>query len=121
MCAPDKRHKSVFSRLPNFFLRCLGCRPTRIRSPRTPLVRGVGEGAVCRMLAASFEAGSGRFLTSSQVLLVSGDEIARYGFGEGHPFGPDRHEVLMRELHQAGLDGRVQRAAPRQATREELE
>jgi acetoin utilization protein AcuC len=57
----------------------------------------------------------------SPVLLVSGDEIARYGFGEGHPFGPDRHEVFMRELHQAGLDGRVQRASPREATREELE
>lgn len=57
----------------------------------------------------------------SSVLLVSGDEIARYGFGDGHPFGPDRHEAFMRELHQSGLDGRVQRASPREATREELE
>jgi acetoin utilization protein AcuC len=58
---------------------------------------------------------------TSSVLLVSGDEIARYGFGEGHPFGLDRHEAFMRELHQSGLDGRVQRARPRDATREELE
>jgi acetoin utilization protein AcuC len=57
----------------------------------------------------------------SSVLLVSGDEIARYGFGDGHPFGPDRHEAFMRELHQSGLDGRVLRASPRDATREELE
>lgn len=57
----------------------------------------------------------------SSVLLVSGDEIARYGFGDGHPFGPDRHEAFMRELHQSGLDGRVQRASPRTATREEVE
>ncbi len=57
----------------------------------------------------------------SSVLLVSGDEIARYGFGDGHPFGPDRHEAFMRELHRSGLDGRVQRASPREATREELE
>lgn len=57
----------------------------------------------------------------SDVLLVAGEQIARYGFGEGHPFGPDRHEVFMRELHEAGLDGRVQRGAPRLATREELE
>lgn len=58
---------------------------------------------------------------ASSVLLVSGDAIARYGFGDGHPFGPDRHEAFMRELHEAGLDGRVRRAAPRPATREELE
>lgn len=57
----------------------------------------------------------------SPVLLVSGDEIARYGFGDGHPFGTDRHEAFMRELHQSGLDGRVQRASARDATREELE
>jgi len=57
----------------------------------------------------------------SNVLLVCGDQIARYGFGEGHPFGPDRHEAFMRELHEAGLDGAVQRASPRLATREELE
>lgn len=57
----------------------------------------------------------------SSVLLVSGDEIARYGFGGGHPFGLDRHEAFMRELHASGLDGRVQRASARDATREELE
>jgi acetoin utilization protein AcuC len=55
------------------------------------------------------------------VLLVAGDEIARYGFGDGHPFGPDRHEAFMRELHQCGLDGRVQRGVARAASREELE
>lgn len=57
----------------------------------------------------------------SSVLLIAGEPIARYGFGDGHPFGPDRHEVFMRELHEAGLDGRVQRGAPRLATRDELE
>jgi acetoin utilization protein AcuC len=57
----------------------------------------------------------------SAVLLVAGEQIARYGFGDGHPFGPDRHEVFMRELHEAGLDGRVKRISPRLATREELE
>lgn len=55
------------------------------------------------------------------MLLVAGEQIARYGFGDGHPFGPDRHDVFMRELHDAGLDGRVKRAAPRLATRGELE
>jgi len=59
--------------------------------------------------------------TTSDVMLVSGEQIARYGFGDGHPFGPDRHEAFMRELHQAGLDGRVLRGSPRLASREELE
>lgn len=55
------------------------------------------------------------------VLLICGAEIARYGFGDGHPFGPDRHEAFMRELHARGLDGQVRRDAARAATREELE
>ena len=58
---------------------------------------------------------------SPSVLLISGDEIARYGFPDGHPFGPDRHEAFMRELHACGVDGRVQRGNPRPATIEELE
>jgi acetoin utilization protein AcuC len=58
---------------------------------------------------------------TSDVLLISGDEIARYGFGDGHPFGTDRHDVFMRELHESGLDGRVQHGRPRSATRGELE
>jgi acetoin utilization protein AcuC len=55
------------------------------------------------------------------VLLVAGETIARYGFGDGHPFGPDRHDVFMRELKAEELDGRVGRAEPRSATRAELE
>ena len=64
---------------------------------------------------------SGLIDNNHSVLLVAGEQIARYGFGDGHPFGTDRHEVFMRELHDAGLDGRVKRAAPRLATREDLE
>lgn len=56
-----------------------------------------------------------------QVLLVSGDKIARYGFGDGHPFGPDRHGVFLEEVKAAGLEGGLRRAEPRMATREELE
>jgi acetoin utilization protein AcuC len=59
--------------------------------------------------------------STSSVLLISGDEIARYGFGDGHPFGTDRHEAFMRELHNCGVDGRVLRGSARAATRDELE
>ena len=57
----------------------------------------------------------------SRTCLVAGEKIARYGFGEGHPFGPDRHDVFMRELKAEALDGRLETLAPRAATRAELE
>jgi acetoin utilization protein AcuC len=52
--------------------------------------------------------------------LVAGERIARYAFGDGHPFGPDRHDAFFRELTAAGLDRRVRMLAPRRATRDEL-
>ena len=55
------------------------------------------------------------------VVLVAGEKIARYGFPDGHPFGPDRHDAFMRELRSEELDGRVRQLEPRLATREELE
>jgi acetoin utilization protein AcuC len=53
--------------------------------------------------------------------VVAGERIARYGFPDGHPFGPDRHDVFWRELVGSGLDRRVVQLAPRRATRAELE
>lgn len=55
------------------------------------------------------------------VVLVTGEQIARYGFADGHPFGPDRHQVFLDELQRCGLDRRVQHLSPRAAKREELE
>ncbi len=55
------------------------------------------------------------------VLVVAGEQIARYGFGEGHPFGPDRHGVFIRELRNAGLHERVRWAEPRMAEPGEIE
>jgi acetoin utilization protein AcuC len=56
-----------------------------------------------------------------KVGLVVGEKIARYGFGEGHPFGPDRHDVFLREVRQEGLEPALQLLEPRTATRAELE
>ncbi len=53
--------------------------------------------------------------------VVAGERIARYGFGDGHPFGPDRHDAFWREFVSQGLDRRVNQLAPRTATRSELE
>jgi acetoin utilization protein AcuC len=55
------------------------------------------------------------------VLVVKDKNIAAYGFGEGHPFGPDRHDAFHAELARTGIDGRVQLDAGTLATREELE
>ena len=57
---------------------------------------------------------------SPATLLVHGEQIARYGFGEGHPFGPDRHDVFMREMEAEGLIHSVRSLPPREATLEEL-
>jgi acetoin utilization protein AcuC len=54
-------------------------------------------------------------------LLVSGAEIAAYGFGEGHPFGPDRHDAFIAELERSAAWAVLAKASPRSATRAELE
>jgi acetoin utilization protein AcuC len=59
-------------------------------------------------------------MSAPAVAVVAGEAIARYGFGNGHPFGPDRHEHFMRELAAQGLDERVLRLAPRMASVAEL-
>jgi acetoin utilization protein AcuC len=57
----------------------------------------------------------------SLVGLVSGQSIARYGFGEGHPLGPDRHDAFMAEVRRRGLDSVLLHLDPHPATQEELE
>ena len=47
--------------------------------------------------------------------------MARYGFPDGHPFGPDRHAAFMREFELRGLRQRVRMLDPVQATRDDLE
>ena len=41
---------------------------------------------------------------AEQVLLICGKEVAAYGFPDGHPFGPDRHDAFMTELRQPEID-----------------
>lgn len=52
--------------------------------------------------------------------VYKGAELARYGFGEGHPFGHDRHEAFQQELAEAGLGDAVHYASPRRATVDQL-
>ena len=57
---------------------------------------------------------------SKPVYVYKGDEIARYGFGDPHPFGTDRHDVFHTELETAGLGDAIHYAHPRRATVDDL-
>ena len=54
-------------------------------------------------------------------ILISGPAIAAYGFPGNHPFGVDRHDAFLRELERSTCWPGLTRAAPRVATRAELE
>ncbi len=49
-----------------------------------------------------------------------GEALARYGFGEGHPFGPDRMGVFWQRMLELGLDEQVRVCAPAMAARDDL-
>lgn len=49
-----------------------------------------------------------------------GDALARYGFGDGHPFGPDRLDAFWSHACGLGLDARVNIRSPVVAGREAL-
>ena len=57
---------------------------------------------------------------STDVAVVAGERIARYGFPDGHPFGPDRYSAFMREFEARGLPRRAKLLEPREASYEEL-
>src|SRR5690606_6311622 len=58
---------------------------------------------------------------SAEVIVISGPEIAAYGFPGGHPFGPDRHDAFVAELARSAVSSRVEHRSARAATRDELE
>jgi acetoin utilization protein AcuC len=57
---------------------------------------------------------------SASVAVVVNERLARYGFGDGHPFGQDRLAAFVREFSSRGLADRVMVLEPRAATDEEL-
>ncbi len=59
-------------------------------------------------------------IMTAPVAVVAGEAIARYGFGNGHPFGADRHDCFVRELVAQGLANDVKHYLPRSATVDEL-
>ena len=56
-----------------------------------------------------------------QVIVISDEDLANYGFPDGHPFGPDRHDVFMEELSRSPYEEQVVRRPSRMATRDEIQ
>jgi len=56
----------------------------------------------------------------SKVLVIKDQATAAYGFENGHPFGPDRHDVFHAELETSGVAAEAEFVAARMASREEL-
>jgi acetoin utilization protein AcuC len=59
-------------------------------------------------------------MPSSPVAVYVGEALAAYGFGEGHPFGPDRLHAFWERVLECGLDKRVQLRQPQQASEEQI-
>ena len=58
---------------------------------------------------------------AKEVALYVGAALGKYGFPNGHPFGPDRQDAFFRETLKQGLDKQATLAEPRPASRDELE
>jgi len=58
---------------------------------------------------------------SSNVAVIVSEQLGRYGFGDGHPLGPDRLAAFVREFEARGLHERVQILEPRIASEQELQ
>ncbi len=54
------------------------------------------------------------------VCVYLGDELKSYGFGDGHPFGPDRMDAFWVEACDQGLDAAVGLHHPVSASREDI-
>jgi acetoin utilization protein AcuC len=59
-------------------------------------------------------------MDQSNLGVIVSERLARYGFGDGHPFGPDRHGAFVREFESRGLHKRVHILEPRDASYDEL-
>jgi acetoin utilization protein AcuC len=57
---------------------------------------------------------------SPKVCVYVGEALAAYGFGQGHPFGPDRMGAFWQRMTELGLDRRVQVCEPQRAGDEDI-
>ncbi len=60
-------------------------------------------------------------MASKNTCVYLGQPLADYGFGDGHPFGPERHHVFQAELIRQGLDKPLDIQAPVRASPDLIE
>lgn len=59
-------------------------------------------------------------MASSPLTVYVGEALAAYGFGDEHPFGPDRMHVFWARMQELGLDKKVNIREPVQATETQI-
>ena len=57
----------------------------------------------------------------SNLTVFTGEALSRYGFGDAHPFGPDRFYAFDKRYRELGLHKQVKEAAPAMATQAVIE
>ena len=57
----------------------------------------------------------------TEIMVVTGETLSAYGFGDGHPFGPDRFHAFDRRYQEMGLSEHVLEAEPSIASQEMIE
>jgi len=60
-------------------------------------------------------------MNTQNVCVYIGEGLRRYGFGQGHPFGPDRMDAFWNEAKRQGMDSKVCVREPVLANREVIE
>jgi acetoin utilization protein AcuC len=82
---------------------------------------------VLREIATAVLGASGMLMTrklgaaaTTDACLFVGEDLARYGFPDGHPLGADRQGAFLKEAEIQGLLGKVRTCPPRLATNEEI-
>lgn len=88
---------------------------------RRKLLRGMAAGVLATGATTVLMSRRVQSATPAQAALYVGEELARYGFPDGHPLGADRQGAFCREAAAQGLLEKVPVQAPRVATREEIE
>ena len=58
---------------------------------------------------------------NKEVCVYLGPQLAKYHFGEAHPFGPKRHDAFSDEFYRLGLNQDIQICSPHKGTQEQVE
>ena len=89
----------------------------RINPARRAFVKSACAGGMVAVLPRMLRVAG---VSEERVNLYADDNLAAYGFPDGHPFGIDRQGAFMQEADEQGLLARVGRQVSREASRTEI-